>query len=179
MDCNSHVTKAEQCDLCFSLHLYFYLYLYISLSVSVWGRRSGWTVGRCTSGIKNPLREPRPTSLSVTRTTASSLPRWASPGVSAITLFIITLFFSFIFRQPCNLFCGHVFMDDTLHFSCVRQALHPCFLLPEGVNYDVPLFSLFCFSVCVLITLLLSLCPTVHLLELHPQEFVWAVQKNR
>lgn len=55
--------------------------MYPCLSVSVWGRRSGWTAGRSTSGIKNPLRELRPTSLSVTPTIALSPPRWASHGL--------------------------------------------------------------------------------------------------
>lgn len=110
----SWIVSERRWTVCFLLSARFFCYLYpyiISVSISVWGRRIGWTAGRCTSGIKNPLRELRPTSLSVTPTTALSPPRWAnhSPWVSATTLFIITLLLCFVFRQPCNPYCGHVF----------------------------------------------------------------------
>lgn len=113
---------------------------------SVWGRRSGWTVERSTSGTKNPLRELKPTSLSVTPTTASSLQRWApqlithSPSVAVASPYCLLSYWAEFLRM--------------IHRSRV----------------SLPVFV-------IIITLLL--CPTVYPVELHPQESVWAVQKNR
>lgn len=181
---SQHITEAEQCDLTpffFSPPVLLFITIHISLSLRQCVGEEIWVDSRTVYiGHKEPPPGAEayiPQRYPDNRIVSSKVSEQQPHTVRATTLFIIMQFLCFIFRQPCNLFCGYVFKDDTFHFACIRQAVHH-HLSCQRDRMIMWRFLPLCFYVRDNV-ILLSLCPTVYLLELHPQEFVWAVQKNR